>query len=260
MGDTYNLIIVKPAENASTPETIRDPMGFGAAIHAYPSRFRRCGFNLWLAEVGNSLVIDCPDAWRLTRPTKSGERLHKKGQELLERITSLFPDSEIAALYFDSRVGHYGYSVFNNGGLIRCNSGVSGERAKTYGSKLPFEEHYLSSTYKAIDKDGLTLYALNTADSEEEMPESAIGEELADELFRAYMGCNINSADMANVVGVGFLENQLKFDPQSLVTDPKPRLSRSSRYLASRQSLSLRGALLVFAALFLVWAILIAAR
>ena len=220
MGDSYNLIVIKPELIKSSPELIRDALDFKGAVHCYPAKFRRCGFNIWIAEVGNILVLDCSEAWELSRPMENIPGAHSKGQAFLERITALFPDSEIAAFCYDSRVGQYGYSVFQRGKLVTSHS----------------------------------------SDVDDELPRSGIGEDLAAELFRTITGFKINSAEMTNIVGIGFLEDELQFDPRALVSDFKPLSSMSSRRFIHRQSLSWRGALIMFATIFIVWAIIIATR
>jgi hypothetical protein len=185
-----------------------------------------------------------------------------KGREFLVKISRLFPDCEVAALYADSRVGHFGYSAFERGELIRCSFGEAGAWVKNYGSRMPFEESYLSSTYQSFEKEGRTFYKLNALPNGEELPDSAMGEELAAELFHAFTGFKIGSAEAAKVVGVGFLESQLRFDPQKLLPDPEPSLRRFGRQSARPPSWRrlLRNPAWTFAAIVLVWALLMATR
>jgi hypothetical protein len=250
MSDTYNLIIIKAAQIKDSPEVIRNALGFNRSVHSYSAKFLRCGFDLWVAQVGNCLVIDCMRAWELASTVNNEERLSAEGQQFLERIAAAFPDSEIAALYYDSRTGHYGYSVFKSGKLVRCNSGEPGQQATNYGPKLAFEEHYLSSTYQSTERGGRTFYTLTRSENGDELPEAEVGSELADELFRDFVGSEMNSAEMSNVIGAGFLGSPLSCDPQVLIADPKP--------LVRSQSSMMLPVVVGLAMLFLILAALIA--
>ena len=135
MGDNFNLIVIKAAQIGASPESLRDGLRFAAAVHSYPSKFQRCGFDLWM----------------------------------------------------------------------------------------------VASTYQSVEKEGRTFYKPNAFPDGKESPDSAIGEELAAELFRAFTGVEVELAEAAKVVGVGFLKSRLSFDPKKLVADPTPLVAPVGR-------------------------------
>ena len=92
------------------------------------------------------------------------------------------------------------------------------------------------------------------------IPNLAMVAILAAELFHAFTGFKIDSAEAAKSVGVGFLEGQLRFDPQTLLSDQKLFPTKFSRRPERQHGFILRNAAMAFGTIFLIWVILISTR
>jgi hypothetical protein len=69
-----------------------------------------------------------------------------------KHITSLFPDSEIAALTLYDTVDLYGYSISQNGKRIRVKSGADSEVYINTGNKLKEEDDVLKEEIFSADE------------------------------------------------------------------------------------------------------------
>ncbi|RFB80013.1 hypothetical protein [Methylovirgula sp. 4M-Z18] len=265
MGVCYDLILIKPAPKSESPEALRDLLGDSAAVHSYPAKFQRFCCDLWIGEIENCMVLDSYNALQMIpfadNPEAAiAENVTIETPELVERILLRFPDSEIAALTLDSRVGAYGYSVFRSGKMIRSRFGLSGVLERDYGEKLPFETNYLSSNYEAIENNGVISYKSIASPTDDELSGADLGEDLAIELFRVFTGSEPDSAEMGKIVGTGFTKEPIEFDPQDLLEYPTLSQRLSDDFPTRRQSFSWKSYSLALGALLLVWLFLMATR
>jgi len=201
MGYTANTILVRPGTIGNGPRELLRDLGYDS-----PKKVNDLSFGtavgiagcVWVGSVGDCVIIEGNAAYDLFVDTPTNFKA-----ALLKR----FPGSDIAALTEQSNVGHWGFSIYKNGTLIRCQHGIEPIAVRDFGQRLPIEESYFTKRRGTSESE----HSLRQGDLQRPKSEEGHGSDIVWEIFKSFTGLAPNDRSIHDTPGLAFEVN----DPES---------------------------------------------
>jgi hypothetical protein len=193
-------ILVRPAILNGGPDKLLADLGYARRRQINEVPFSRAGEDgsIWIGSLGDCVVIETIFAWSFfVRPEDTGSQ-DKEFLDFKSALLHRFAEAEIAVLVLESVADGWGFAVFRNAALARCQFGADGSVDHDEGSRLPVEETYLSKLHRTESGD--------TTKEDFDMDASAVGQSLINEICRSLSGYSLDDLD-DRVQGANFWVN-----------------------------------------------------
>jgi hypothetical protein len=183
-------IFVRRAQFDGGPEKLLTDLGYGTHRKVSEAPFSGAGAaSVWIGAVGDNVVIYTHFAWNFF-----GAEEDENFNVFRRRLLQHFSGAEVTALIVDGTSGAWGFAVFRQGTLIRCQYGVDGLMLCNDGARLPIEDAYLAR-FKRREVDGEIRYRDPDHPGSDEMTEADLGEGLVVAIFKSFTGLPFDKVD-----------------------------------------------------------------
>lgn len=169
---------------------------------------------VYIGSYKNNLLICAPDL--------PMQFFDDQKSEAIATLYQTFPTAEICSLLLHSSVNLWGYSVTQNGQLVRVRAGNADQGTfKEWGAPLDEEQALLSTSIQ--NEKGERMYPYTAAD--EPMTEDQVGEQFVFAICKRYFGEALDQADEL------LFETPLQGYTFTNSVTPKPLENKKSKWL-----------------------------